>query len=50
MFAISFLVFVPFQMSMNVILTLTTVTTMPNVSTQTGPLFVTVMMDFLATE
>ena len=46
----SFLTYVPFQISMNVILTLTTVTTMPNVSTPTGHLSATVVMDFLGTE
>ena len=35
---------------MNVILILTTATIMPNVSTQTGHLIVTVVADFLETE
>ena len=50
MSAISFRVFPPFQMSMNVILTLTTVVTMPTVLTQTGHLFAIAVMDFLETE
>ena len=41
--------FVPFQISTNVILILTTVAIMPNVSTQTGHLFATVVLDFLGT-
>ena len=35
---------------MNVTSTLTTVAIMPNVTTQTGLLFATVVMDFLGTE
>ena len=50
MSVISFLIFVPFQISMNVILILTTVRIMPNVSTQTGLLFAIVVVDFLETE
>ena len=50
MSAITFLTFMSFQISMNVILTLTTAATMLNVTTQTGLLFATVDMDFLGTE
>ena len=50
MSAITFLTFVSFQISTSVILVLTTVAIMPNVTTQTGLLFATVVMDFLGTE